>query len=406
MIDYVLMHKSRYIASFGLNEESGEVEAFYIMEKECQHLPLPLKRILRFPKAYVENGHMTIKRCLYKVNEDGMELLWLWLRDRAIPYSRENRYKYIRKDCDSIAYMLDNYAYSLTDCYWIRRLRDRHINYEKLRKKFSSKFDAISIVNTNSKQYSSVNCTLGGVLEKFWFIDEKDKRLSIAKLANNNSSILIIREVIASKIYEKQMYSNFCKYSYIRNKERSIVGCKCKAFTNEHNELITAYDLLEEFNETQFENTIENIIKRAVAYGANKAQLELQLDIQTLVDYLITNRDRHLNNIGFLRNPDTLRIKCIAPIFDSGSSFHMEGERPESVLNTTINGMYNTELECLKHVRNLNTLNLSMLPDNRWIKAELEKADTLSRYRLDNLFNLYKQKKEYLKQLQKGQQAL
>lgn len=402
MIDYVLMHKSRYVASFGLNEESGEVEAFYIMEKECQHLPLPLKRILTFGNAYVENKI----NGRYIVNEEGRELLWVWLRDRAIPYSRANRYKYIRKECDSVAYMLDNYAYSLTDCYWIHREIDNNITYGKLRKRFSNKFDEITIVNTNGRDYSSVNCTLGGMLEKFWFIDEKDKRLRLAKLASNNSSILIIREVIASKIYEKQMYSNFCKYSYIRNKERSIVGCKCKAFTSEHNELITAYDLLEEFNETQCANTIENIIKRAVAYGANRAQVTLQLDIQTLVDYLITNRDRHLNNIGFLRDPDTLHIKCIAPIFDSGSSFHMEGERPESVLNTTVNGVYNTELECLRHVRNLNAINLSLLPDNRWVKAELEKAYTLTLDRKDFMFNLYKQKKEYLKQLQKGQQAL
>ena len=39
------------------------------------------------------------------------------------------------------------------------------------------------------------------------------------------------------------------------------------------------------------------------------------------VDFIIANTDRHYNNFGFLRNPDTLEWLGLAPVFDSGTSF-------------------------------------------------------------------------------------
>ena len=43
------------------------------------------------------------------------------------------------------------------------------------------------------------------------------------------------------------------------------------------------------------------------------------------VDFIIANTDRHYNNFGFLRNPDTLEWLGLAPVFDSGTSmFHDE----------------------------------------------------------------------------------
>ena len=39
-----------------------------------------------------------------------------------------------------------------------------------------------------------------------------------------------------------------------------------------------------------------------------------------MLDYLIANEDRHLNNVGILRNEETLEWIGMAPIYDSGSS--------------------------------------------------------------------------------------
>ena len=42
------------------------------------------------------------------------------------------------------------------------------------------------------------------------------------------------------------------------------------------------------------------------------------MDEMLVVDFLIANEDRHFNNFGLLRNPETLEWIGAAPIFDSG----------------------------------------------------------------------------------------
>ena len=39
-----------------------------------------------------------------------------------------------------------------------------------------------------------------------------------------------------------------------------------------------------------------------------------------VLDYIIANEDRHFNNFGLLRDPETLEWLGAAPIYDSGTS--------------------------------------------------------------------------------------
>lgn len=396
---YVLMHKNIVVSLFKVFK--SEVTEWIIpkSEKSANHIPLPLKRIVH----YINGGYIEKENDkLYSINEEGRYHLENWLLDRAIPLNREN-IKLYTQNKDTVELMLNNHSLSLTDCYWTRTLDEKDIAWDKIKLFGSKKIDNLKIINTKrekGERYSNVNSTLGGSLEKYWYYsytDDIDKsNLMLAKRTKANSNILNIREVIANKIYKLQGYKNYCKYNYIRDRHNQIVGCKCRAFTSEQLELITAYDLLEEYGLTQVDDTYNTIIKLACNYGANEQQISTQLDIQTLVDYLITNRDRHLNNLGFLRNPDTLRIIKMAPIFDSGSSEHMEEQLPLGVDNTVVHNLYNTELECLQSVRNLKLLNLSKLPSDKWIMQELNKANINQQKYMD----LYKAKVAYLKQLQ------
>ena len=43
-----------------------------------------------------------------------------------------------------------------------------------------------------------------------------------------------------------------------------------------------------------------------------------------LLDYLIMNVDRHLNNLGIIRDVNTLRWLRVAPIFDSGEAMNID----------------------------------------------------------------------------------
>ena len=395
---FMLMHKDIVVSIFEM--DGNNVTAWYIPKSANaqNHMPLPLKRIAH----YINGGYIEEETPkAYKINEEGIFYLEQWLSDRAIPINRDNIQKYVRNK-NTIEFMLNNNSASLTDCYWTKEINE-NIDWNRVKLYGKSSIDKLQVISHNSdcgETYSGINATLGGQLEKYWYYSYTKgtaPNLMLAKRTNINDSILNIREVIASKIYELQGYENYCKYNYIRNTYGQIVGCKCRAFTDEQLELITAYDLLEEYGYTQADGIYELIINLAHKYGANITEVRYQLDIQTLVDYLITNRDRHQNNVGFLRNPDTLQIIKIAPIFDSGSSAFMEGVLPLGVENTTVHNLYNTEMQCLQSVYNIKSLNISKLPDIKWVRNEFRKANNFNEYTVNNYLQLYISKIEYLK---------
>lgn len=403
MKTYMLMHKDIVVSIFKIY--NNEVKEWLVPKSRIAvlHMPLPLKRIVH----YINGGYIEDETSKsYKINEEGRFYLESWLSDRAIPADRENIEQYV-KNKNTIEFMLSSHSCSLTDCYWTKTTDENTLNWNTVKLYNSSKIDRLEVVNTGreaGKQYSKVNATLGGSLEKYWYYsytDDKTKsNLMLAKRTTINNDILNIREVIASKIYEKQGYSNYCAYKYIRNRYGQIVGCKCRAFTSEELELITAYDLLEEYGKTQVDDIYTILMGLACNYGADYIQLRTQLDIQTLVDYIITNRDRHQNNIAFLRNPDTLKIVTIAPIFDSGSSAEMEGQLPLGVDNTVVHNLYNTEIECLGAVNNIHILDLSKLPSDKWIRQELSKMNNGNEMIVQKYMSLYKAKIQYLSNLQ------
>lgn len=403
MKKYVLLHKNLILCYFDI--QGSEVTSWSIVndKQAINHLPLPLKRVIHFIRGGYLEG---FDNNTFFINEEGRYLLEAWLLDRAIPINRENITKYT-KTRNTLELMLNNRSCSLTDCYWTKELNEHNIRWNQIKLFNSNKIQRLEVVNKHEREgktYNGTNATLGGQLEKFWYYDHNSETnkdtLMLAKKTAIMNNILSIREIIASEIYYRQGYKNYCEYEYIRNRYKQVVGCKCKAFTEERLELITAYDLLEEYGLTQTNDVVNKIIECANKYGADVSQVRNQLDIQTFVDYLITNRDRHQNNIGFLRNPDTLKIIKIAPIFDSGSCIDMEGKLPLGVINTTVYNLYNTELECLNNVNNIYALNLIKLPDKEWLEKQYGYAFNSNKYTIANYIDLYIAKLNYLKQVQ------
>ncbi|WP_029200533.1 hypothetical protein [Oribacterium sp. NK2B42] len=391
---YILLHKDIPVCVFELE---AEVISAIFNRKTSDHLPLPLKRVIHYPKEFVKEtlGEQLI------LNEEGCALLDFWLNDRTIPANRKNMSKYGTSVNNRLSWMLENHACSLDDCYWIRN-RDTHLYWEEVNLYRYEQLDILTQEKLSEKAHykNGANSTLGGELEKYWFCDVSDnaKTLYLCKKVSPSNDILMIREIIANHIYEKSGYENFCRYKYVYNRSGQIAGCFCKAFTSEKLELITAYDLLKEYNLTQQDDLYSIIVEATAKYGLREALTREYLDTQIIVDYLITNRDRHQGNIGFLRNPDTLEILSPAPIYDSGSSESMEYELPIDTEHTRVNGLYHTEAECLQHVSDLSRVDLSKLPAEDIIKSELEKSSTLSSERKNFLIKLYNEKVTYLGQ--------
>lgn len=360
-MNLLLMHRDIETCRFIYH--NGEVEKMQI--SNADHLPLPLKRILHY--EYFENSDRTL------VNEEGRYLLEEWMDDRSIPMNRLSLKLYDYKVSD----MLKMHAVSFTDNYWIKDANaERELHWKNVNLFHNAKvdpFDRMEENRENRVKYPPINNTLGGTLEKYWFASEQG--LMLAKRTPIMLDMLNIREVIASNIYKMQGYDNYCNYHYITDQHGQKTGCMCKAFTSAERELITAYDLLAEYGYQQKEDLYEYVKKFAEIYGCEREKTTKMLDMMTVVDYLITNRDRHQNNIGFIRNPVTLKIIDTAPIFDSGSSIELEGQFPLGVQNTSVHNLCNTEKECLDQVENKNCIDISKLPTLEWIRDEWKKSE-------------------------------
>ena len=80
-----------------------------------------------------------------------------------------------------------------------------------------------------------------------------------------------------------------------------------------------------------------------------------------VLDYIIANEDRHLNNFGLLRNAETLEWIGMAPIYDSGSSLGYD----------KVAGQIRTErdVEC-KPFKKHHAEQLKLVSDFSWIDLE------------------------------------
>lgn len=391
-MNYTLKHKNRNIAIFSIQTKS--VDQCIINKHTISELPLPLKRLVK--EGYKEEFVDFETDDYFCLNEDGCFLFDNWIADRQIPINRFNYQHYIAGDKTARQWLFENNGYSFDDAYWFES-EEEQLTWNDIKQRIEN-LDVYIAVQDEHHRYKGQNNTLGGQLEKFWY--RLNDKIMLCKKHPVNYDVLAAREVIASLIYQKQGYPNYCSYTFTFRKNGDIAGVTCECFTKENIEAVSAYDLLEEWNMTQHPDVWEKIIELSSNYGADSEIVRKQMDLQCLVDYIITNRDRHENNIIFLRDIETMRIFDIAPIFDSGSSEQLEGVLPEGVLDTKVNGLYATELECLQHVQDFSVLDVSKLPSITEIQAILNKCKAITPQRKATLIQLYEKKIAFIKELQ------
>ena len=118
-------------------------------------------------------------------------------------------------------------------------------------------------------------------------------------------------EYYASKVcdYLKFNHVNYELDHYKRNDASMDLITACKCFTSEQYGSVSAYDL----GLKTYEDVIEYCKK------LSKQAYESILDMLFL-DCLLVNTDRHMGNIEFIMNNDTLEVVDIAPIFDNNYS--------------------------------------------------------------------------------------
>lgn len=83
-----------------------------------------------------------------------------------------------------------------------------------------------------------------------------------------------------------------------------------------------------------------------------------------ILDYLILNEDRHLNNFGIIRDANTLKWTMVAPIFNGGESLNMlDYSDDEMIINGQGRFFYNVDsfYSIIPYIEDIKRFDLSKL---------------------------------------------
>ncbi len=336
----------------------------------------------------------------YKIYPDYLKRWW---SDRRIPLGQGKVEEMLKAKgiYDTSDYMLRNLGLSLTDYYWMKPI-DSDLKWKDVNlfdndfkdNILSDKWDADS---AHSFSYSP-NSSLKGELEKTWDIRNGDRVL--IKGNHGDSSAESINEVIASEVHKKQGYDNYTEYKLLKIKGKPYdYGCYSKAFTNDDVELVSAHAIITSEKMRKGVSPFDQLIEVSAANGIDPVQFRKDLEYQILTDYLLTNIDRHMDNIGVLRDARTLKFIRMAPIFDTGRAFATGFVTPytdDEINNIEVNSFKSHENELLDLVQDMNILKPDkFLSDDRLAKL-ISKDSKASNRAIDFKIRLYDEKKKRL----------
>ena len=167
--------------------------------------------------------------------------------------------------------------------------------------------------NLNVMDFSSPDNTSDGTLKKRWKIINGARCL--IKGGSNPFHQQPFNEVISADIMERLCISHV-PYTLAWN--QGVPYSVCEDFVTETTELIPAWRIVQTQKKSNSASTYLHFVNCCEALGIE--EVVPFLDRMIVLDYIIANEDRHLNNFGLLRDAETLEWIGFAPIYDSGSS--------------------------------------------------------------------------------------
>ena len=336
-----------------------------------------------------------------------------WWKDRAIPKTRNGAKSALQRlgYSSTSSALVDNLALSLSDCYWIKP-RGEDIKWEDVSLFTNDFVDTFGELTINKEHLIDIRketkfkcATSQGELQKKWCIDKAGRRYMV-KGNYGDSYQQSLNEVFATKLHEQQGFTNHTEYTLTKlTVEGDIEGLGCLSYDycSENIESISAWELLQTVKTKQNESFYFPLKNVCLKLGISEEDYTDFMDYQIMTDYLLSNTDRHMNNIAIIRNPDTLKVLGFAPIYDSGNSmfYNIPFEKLDSVRLSEIktHSFIEKESKLLSYVQNRNAVNL----DNAIMDFDIYKNDIYERQvRIPKLKALYEKKLQNLKAFQHG----
>ena len=249
-----------------------------------------------------------------------------WFKGRGIPSWRDKLDLLLhRLDINTPTELLDKaFGLSLSDQYWLKPF-DSNIRYEDINF-FDNDFDYSEFMEAslslNSKTITkeaslkTPNNTTDGMLKKAWIIENGVRYL--LKGGYKNEILQPFNEVLASMICDRLGFNHV---PYTIDTYKDMVVSKCPCFINKDTELITTYQIKN--SETRYDTNEDYETFVALLEKRGITDARIKLENMYILDFLIMNEDRHLNNFGIIRDVNTLEWLDVAPIFDNGQSLNI-----------------------------------------------------------------------------------
>lgn len=307
----ILMNKNKEVLVAEYDSANGVFSRIYEVY-DINYAPYILKSF------YIEND---INDIPFRTN------LSNWFQGRGIPSWRDKLDLLLyRLDITAPTELLDKaFGLSLSDQYWLKPY-DLDIDYDDINffdNDFSyAEFMEASLskntkIITNENSLKTPNNTTDGMLKKAWII-ENGKRY-LLKGGYKNELLQPFNEALATEICRRL---NFNYVEYTLDIYKDTVVSKCPCFINKNTELITCYQIRNDMKKHNDKQDYEEYIKVLEEKGIKDARISMEN--MYILDFLIMNEDRHLNNFGIIRDVNTLKWISVAPIFDNGQSLRIE----------------------------------------------------------------------------------
>lgn len=336
-----LMHKDTPVADLTLDETTGSIQRI---------------------DALFRGGHLPVGVSVRRGMADRAAFN-AWWTDRFIPSARSGLVDALIQlgFPDPQQVISRNLGLSLSDHYWVKpagsNLSWDEVNF------FENGFspdvgDALlgKLSKTRDIDLRSPDWTCDGNLRKRWAI--LDGKRCLVKAGSGPFQQQPFNEVIATKIAQRLAIPHI-PYTVIW--DEGLPYSVCEDFVTPNTELIPAWRVMQtqkKDNQTSVYQHYRNCCEKLGVPGTTHA-----LDQMMVLDYLIANEDRHFNNFGLLRSPDTLEWLGPAPIYDSGSSLGYDKLTPQirSGRNITCKPFKRTHQDQLRLVTSFDWLDLSKL---------------------------------------------
>lgn len=240
-----------------------------------------------------------------------------FLSRRVLPLSRDNAkklyqlfgYSQLQDEISKAKIAITCRAVSLQDDYWVK-LEDDPVTWKDVELRHNSLSEVVAQISlhgtslTLQGELRTPEWTGSGAYAKAWRrIDDKLVLLKAGAKDSTESRI----EAMVSNLLDK-MNVDHVKYWLVEDKGVKVCACEC--MTTDELSILPAenFSTYCNANALDFFKEVDKLDKDAIRK-------------MWIVDYLISNRDRHMMNWGFFYHSSTMEVLGCHPLFDHNNAF-------------------------------------------------------------------------------------